>query len=177
MVGDRFAKLVVRNFVVVLGGDNHGVHAHRAAIAVFDGDLGFAVRPEKINFFGFANFGEALREAVGQLDGHGHQLIRFVASEAEHQALIAGAAGVHAHGDIGRLTLHRAQHRAGLAIVAVLRAVVAHAANGVSHQFVIIHVRGGGNFSGDHGQAGGHQRFAGHATHGVLLHHFIQHCV
>jgi hypothetical protein len=39
-----------------------------------------------------ARLGKALREPVRQLDGHGHQLFGLVAGEAEHQALVAGAA-------------------------------------------------------------------------------------
>ena len=37
---------------------------------------------------------------MGELDGHRHQFGRFVASEAEHQALVASAAGVDSHGDV-----------------------------------------------------------------------------
>ena len=35
-----------------------------------------------------------------QLNRQRHQLRRLVASEAEHQTLIAGAAGINSHGDV-----------------------------------------------------------------------------
>ena len=74
-----------------------------AAVDVFDGDLGFSVGAEEINDVLLADFGELVGEAVRQLDRHGHQFGSLVASVAEHQALVAGAAGINAHGDVGRL--------------------------------------------------------------------------
>ena len=43
---------------------------------------------------------------------------------AEHQALIAGAAGIHAHGDVGRLALNGVQDAAGLGVEAQCSASV-----------------------------------------------------
>jgi len=62
-----------------------------------------------MNFLRFANLGKLEGELVGKLDGHGHQLGCFVAGETEHQALVAGASGVHAHGDVRGLALYGAQ--------------------------------------------------------------------
>ncbi len=97
---DRVAKIFVGYGVTVLRGDDNRVHADRFAIAVFDGNLRLAIGAEKIHFLALADFGEALREAVGELNRHGHKLFGFVAGVTEHQALVAGAAGVHAHGDV-----------------------------------------------------------------------------
>ena len=47
--------------------------------------------------------GEALRELVREQDRHRHQLVGLVGGVAEHHALVAGAAGVDALRDIGRL--------------------------------------------------------------------------
>ena len=89
---------------------------NRFAVAIFDGDLGFSIGTEEIDFLALADFREALRQAVGQLDRHGHQFFGFVAGKAEHQALVARAAGVHAHGDVRRLALDGAHDRAGVGI-------------------------------------------------------------
>ena len=40
---------------------------------------------------------------MGQRDGRRHQLGSFVGGIAEHHALIAGAAGINALGDVARL--------------------------------------------------------------------------
>jgi hypothetical protein len=60
----------------------------------------------------------ALRKAPHQLvrhhDGQRHQFVGFVAGVAEHHALIARAAGIHAHGDVGRLDWISVQHAAGI---------------------------------------------------------------
>jgi hypothetical protein len=131
-------------------------------------------RLEKINLAGFANIGEALREAVGELDGHGHQFCGFIAGETEHQALIPRATGIDAHGDVRRLALNGAHDGASFGIVAVFRAVVADAADGVADQLVVFDVRGGGDFASDNGEARGDQGFAGDAPLGVLLEDFIE---
>ena len=51
---------------------------------------------------------------------------------------------------------------------------IADVANHVAHNVAVIQDGRGGDLSGDHGQAGGHQRFAGHAAHGVLREHGVQ---
>src|SRR5882762_4778731 len=72
MLGDGVAQVGVGDLLAMLRGDHHARDTLRAAVAVLNSDLRLSIRPEKINFIGFANLGEALREAVGELDGHGH---------------------------------------------------------------------------------------------------------
>src|SRR5882724_98256 len=170
-------QIVIGNGVAMLGGDDDRVHTGRLAVAILDGDLRLAVGPEEINFFGFANFGELEGELVGELDRHGHQLGRFIASEAEHQPLVAGATSVHAHGDVRRLTLDGAHDGASFGIVAKLGTVVADAANSAAHEVIVINVGSGGDFTGHDRETGGNQRFTGHSPFRILLHHFVQHCV
>src|SRR5208337_4139151 len=117
------------NLVAVLRGDDDGVHARGAAINIFDGDLGFSVGTEEINDILLADFSEFVREAVRELDGHGHQLGRLVASVAEHQTLVAGAAGINAHGDVWRLFVDGADYAAGFGVEAKFSASVANIAN------------------------------------------------
>ncbi len=169
MFENGVTQIVVGDGFTVLGGDHHGVHTERLAIAVLDSDLRLAVGPEEVNFFGFANFGKLEGELVGELDGHRHQLGRFVASEAEHQALVAGASGVHAHGDVRRLALDGAHDSASFGIVAEFGAIVAYAANGAAHELIVIDVGSGSDFAGHYGEAGGDKGFAGDAALGILL--------
>ena len=96
------------------------------AVHVFHGNLGLAVRTEEIDFARLADLRELVRQLVRELDRHGHQLGRLVARVAEHHALVAGAAGVHAHGDVGRLRLDGGEHAAGFGVEAILRAGVAN---------------------------------------------------
>src|SRR5580765_6709169 len=173
--GDGGAQIIVGDGVAVLGGDDHRVHTSGFAIAVFNGDLRLAVGPEKINFFGFASFGKLVGELVGELDGHRHQVGSFIASEAEHESLVAGSAGVHAHSNIRRLALDGAKHCAGVPVISVLGTIVADAANGAPNQFIVINVGGGGDFACDNCKTSGHQRFAGNTALRVLFHHFIEH--
>ncbi len=167
-------RLGVGDLLAMLRGDHHARDTLRAAVAVFDGDLRLSIGPEKINFIGFANLGEALREAVGELDRHGHQFFGFIASETKHQALVASAAGIYTHGNIGRLALDGAHDGAGIRVVAILRAIVANPANGAANEFVIIDVRSGGNFTSDNGHARGDERLASDTPLGVLLHDLIK---
>ena len=169
----RRAQIVVRNAVAVLRRNHHRVHASGPPVAVFDRDLRLAVRPQEINFSGFSNFGEFLRQTVGQLNGKGHQFFGLIAGKAKHQALIARTAGIYAHGNVRRLAPHGAHHCASFAVVAVLRPVVAHAANRIAHKLIVINVRGCRNFSGHHRETCRHQRFARDAAFRVLLHYFI----
>jgi hypothetical protein len=139
--------------------------------------LGFTIGAEKFHFLALADFGEALREAMGELNRHGHQLFGLVAGKAEHQALVARATGVHTHGDVGRLPLHRANDRTSFSVKAVLGVVIAHLAYRLARDFVVIEVRGRRNFTSDDHQSRGDQRLTGHTPFGVLTHHLVEYGV
>jgi len=62
----------------------------------------------------FAHLGVVLHQAVRQVDRQRHQGVGFLAREAEHHALVAGAAGVHAHGDVRRLLVQVTHDLAGV---------------------------------------------------------------
>ncbi len=109
-----------------------------------------------------------------ELDGHGHQLGGFVAGIAEHQALVAGAAGINAHGDVGRLLLDGADDAAGIGVEAEFRAGVADVADHFAREVGEIDVGLGGDFAGDDDQAGGDQRFAGDAAHRVVFQNGVE---
>jgi len=91
----------------MLRGDHHAFDAGRAAVAVFDGDLRLSIGPEKINFIGFANLGEALREAGASWMGMG--INSSVSSQAKPNIKPwSPAPRCPRHGDVRRLPLHRA---------------------------------------------------------------------
>ena len=75
-----------------------------------------------------------LVETVRQHDRQRHQLRGLVAGEAEHHALIAGAADVDAHRDVARLLADRDQHRRGVAVEAEAGVGVADLAQRRAHQ-------------------------------------------
>ena len=113
-----------------------------------------------------------------QLDRHGHQFGGFVAGVAEHHALIAGAAGINAHGDVGRLRLDAGQHAASFGVEAVLGAGVADVAESPGGRSFRTRERRelflDRDFAGDHDKPGGDERLASHAAHGVVLEHGVE---
>ena len=158
----------------MLRGDHHAIDASGAVLDIFHRNLRFAIRPQKRQVTCLADFGEPAHQFMREHNGQGHELIGFVAGIAEHQALIASAAGIHAHGDIRRLALERRDYGAGVGVETILRARIADFANHPAHDFAVIEDCGGGDFSRDHGQARGHQRFAGDSAHGVLRENGVQ---
>ena len=120
---------------------------------ILDGDLGFGVGAEEINFVLLADLGKLLGELMRQLDRHGHQLGSFVASVAEHHALVASAASINAHGDVGRLAFHGGHDAAGFGVKAVLGAVVANVVDHLAGNRLVIEDAAkfllDGDFAGD----------------------------
>ena len=125
LLGDVFLHRLLRDERAVLGGKDDRVDPHRRVAVVLDRDLRLAVGPQVVEHAVAPRAGQALGELVREHDRQRHQLFGFRAREAEHQALIAGAAGVHAHRDVGRLAVNRGQHRAGFGVEPVLAAGVA----------------------------------------------------
>ena len=168
-------QLFVGDALGVLGGDDDGVDADRLAVlVVLHRDLALAVGAEIGHLAGLAHFGQAAGQLVGQGDRSRHQFGGFVGGIAEHHALVAGAAGVHALGDVAGLLVDGGDHRAGVGVESVQRVVVADGRDHAAHQALEIHIGFGGNFAGDDHQAGGGQRLRGHAAVGILLQAGVQ---
>ena len=127
----------------MLRGDDDGVHRDRPVVLVLDRDLRLAVgtQPGDVSATSRRS-ASAAREAVREQDRHRHQLVGLVARVAEHHPLVAGAAGVDAHRDVGRLAVDRADHRAGLRVEAERRVGVADALDRLAHDVGHVHVRG-----------------------------------
>ena len=132
-----------------------------------------------------AHLGEPLREPVRQPDRQRHQVGRLVAGVAEHHPLVAGALGAqlvlaaraaaqleggrHALVDVGRLLVDRDDDAAGLAVEAVLLAVVADLADRLADDARDVDVAGRRDLAGDDDEPGREQRLAGDPAVGVRV--------
>src|SRR5262245_52954194 len=173
-VDDGFLQFAVFHVNAVLGRNDDIFYAHRLAITIFDGDLGFAVRPQKIGFAALAYLGEIMHQAVGHLDGKRHQLARLIASVAEHHALIAGSlllvqtfAFGDSLGDIRRLLFDGGQDRTGGAVETHGGIRVTDVANHFTHDVDVTHFSAAGDFPGNDHHARLCETFAGHPAVGI----------
>ena len=170
-IDNRLSQFAVFDVGAVLCRDDDVFYFYRLAVAIFDGDLGFAVRSEEISFATFAHFGEVVNQAVRHLDGKWHQLWRLVTGIAEHHALIAGAllfvqafAFSDALRNIGRLLLDRRKDRASVAVESHGGIGIADVANHFSHDIDVAHFDLTGDFAGNDNHAGLGETFTGNAA-------------
>jgi hypothetical protein len=105
---------------------------------------------------------------VRQRDRGRHQFFGLVASIPKHHSLVAGAAGVYAHGDVAGLLVDAGDDGAGVAVEAVEGVVVADGLDGATDYLLEVDVGLGGDFSGDDYQAGGGEGFTGDTAIGVF---------
>ncbi|MNV64197.1 hypothetical protein D3C71_1568280 [compost metagenome] len=118
---------------------------------------------------------------MGVIDGRGHQLGRFIAGVAEHQALVAGAgvefvvAGVvHALGDVLALLVIGHEHGAAFVINPVVGVVVADALDGIARHLDVIYVGAGRDLTRQYHQTGIGQCLGRHAAVRVLGENSVQ---
>ena len=168
---------------VVLGGQHDSVDAVRLAVHIAHRHLALGVGAQEGQAAVFAQLRLALDQTVGVIDRRGHQLGRFVAGVAEHQALVAGtgvqvvvAGLVNALGDVIALLVVGHQHRAALVVDAVFGVVVANALDGVARHLdvVDVDVLTGGDLTRQYDQAGVDQGLRGDAGMRILLEDSIQ---
>ncbi len=119
----------VGNRLRVLRRDDDRLHAHRPVAFVLDRDLALAVGAQPLEGLRLPRLGEAHRELVRERDRKGHELLGLAHGEPEHEALVAGAAGVDPHRDVRRLLVDRRDDGARLVVESVLRARVADVAD------------------------------------------------
>ena len=168
----------MRDAFGVLGGNDDGGDFFGLAVDVADGDLRLGVRAEPRGLAALANFGEAAPEAVGEHDGRGHQLGRFVAGIAEHEALVAGAllCSLFAFGFLRINALRDVLALLGdgfgdddfVGVENIVVVDVADFPNGLTHDFFEIEFGVGGDFTGEHDHVAFDQCLAGHAAFFVL---------
>ena len=137
---DLSAQLLGGDFLGMLRGHHDLLYVDGLVIDVADRDLGLAVGAQVGHGAVLAHCSQLLGHALCQVDGHGHERGRLVAGVAEHHALVAGAdllvgvvarlavlglvALIDALGDVRALVVDGVEHTAGIAVEAVLRAIV-----------------------------------------------------
>ena len=168
----------------VLGGQHHGVDAVRLAIHVAHGHLAFRVGTQERQAAIAAQLGLALDQTVRIVNGGRHQLGGLLASVAKHQALVTRTnvqvvvgGVVHALRDVIRLLVIADHDRTTFVVDAVLGVVIADALDGVASDLDVVHMRVGGDFTGQHHQPSVGQGFGSDAAAGVLFEDGIQNCV
>jgi hypothetical protein len=174
LLDDPFPDLLLGDLGVVLSGDHHGADAHRLLAVVLDADLRLAVRTQPGELPGAARGGQPAGQTVRELDRHRHQLRGLAAGEAEHQTLVAGAAGVDPLGDVGRLPVDGQHDLAAAAVELELGTVVADLLDDAARHAHEIDLRVGGDLAGEDDQVGGHQRFTGDAPGRILGQDLVQ---
>ena len=163
------AQLVVAHVFGVLGRNHDRIHAHHFSVGVvFDRDLGFSIGTEEGKRSILADLRKPLRELVRQRNRRRHQFLGFIARKPKHHSLVAGAAGVHAHGDVAGLAVDAGNHGAGVGIESIERVVVADGGHRAPHDALKVYVGFGGDFAGDDDQTGGGQSFASDAAGDVV---------
>src|ERR1051326_7154286 len=163
------AQFVVGDGLGVLGGDDDRIHAENFSVGiVFDCDLRFTVGAKEGKRSVFANLREALSQLMRERDGSGHQLLILIHRVTKHHALVAGATGVDAHGNVSGLLVDAGDDGAGVAVEAVKGVVVSDGLDGPAHNLLEIDIGLGRDFAGDHDQAGGGEGFAGYPADGIV---------
>src|SRR5208283_2389830 len=132
---DFAAQVVGGDVLTMLRRHNYRVDPQGLAVDVLHADLTLAIGPQKIEDAFAPNFAQLPNQLVSHHDGQRHELGSFVAGISKHEALVAGAAGIHAHRDVGRLALDGVEDAAGMAIETVESVVVADVIDDAARQF------------------------------------------
>src|SRR5208337_1163155 len=93
-----------------------------------------------------------------------HQLLILITRIPKHHSLVAGAAGIDAHGDVAGLFVDAGDDGASVAVEAVESVVVADALHGAANDLLKIDVGFGGDLSRDDDEAGSGESFASYAA-------------
>ena len=167
--------LAVGHFWGVLRGDHDRVAADGLAVDVAQRDLALGVGTQEGKRAVAAHDALALHQTMGVVDRGGHEGRRFVAGEAEHEALVAGAEVefvvhglVDALGDVLGLLVVADENGATLVVDAVFGVVVTDALENVAGEVDVVDGGAGGDFTGHHDETGRAKGFRGDAAHGVL---------
>ncbi len=182
---DVLVNLLLGDILVVLGGEDDGLQPlGLAVLVVLYGNLGLAVRTEVLQCTVLADLCKLSCQLVSQRNRVRHVLRRLVRRIAEHHTLVAGAGIqivphlaflgleglVHAHGNVGRLLVKGYHDRAGIAVKAGLRIVVADFVHGLPHDGGNVELCLRRDLTGHKDEACAGCGLAGYAAHGILLH-------
>ena len=168
----------------VLRREHHGVNAVGFAVHITHGHLALCVRAQKRHAAVAAQLRLALDQSVRVVNRGGHQVWGFFDRITKHQPLVTGAGVqvvigrvVHALRDVVGLFVIANHDGATFVVNAVLGVVIADALNRVTRDLYVVDMRVGGDFTGQHHQAGVGQCFGCHAAARVLFKNSIQNSV
>ncbi len=157
--------------IVVLGADDNGVDAHRAArlVVILHCHLALSVGAQVAYLATLAQRGELAQQAVGQVERQGHVARGLVAGIAKHHSLVAGAlllagGAVHAAVDVAALLMDGREHAARVGVKFVLTLVVADAINHLARHFHQVDVGLAFHLAGNHHLSGSDKGLARHAA-------------
>ena len=164
---DVALDLLVRHVGAVLRRHDDGVDPHRFSVPVFHGHLGFSIGTDPGQDVLFPDFCQSLGEPMCEDDRHRHEFSRLVGGIAEHQSLVAGTAGIHAHGDIARLLVNGGEDGTGVVVESPGGVAVADILDDFANDIRNLDVGLGGDFTGHEGNSGSQNRLAGYP--GILV--------
>ena len=174
-LADVVSDLALLDLLAVLGADHDAGDAlDDPVLAVLHGDLALAVRAQVLQGAVLADLGKATGDVVGVLDRRRHQFGGLIAGEAEHHALVAGAADIDTLGDVRRLLVDAHHHAARLPVDAEMGARIAGVLDGVANHPGHVDVAIGGDLTNNDREAGGKDRLAGHPAERVLGHDLVE---
>jgi len=131
-------------------------------------NLRLPIRPQVRQLALLPHLAQPHGQLVRQRDRHRHQLRRLIARPPKHHSLVAGAAGVDAHGDVAGLFVDGGDHGAGVGVEAVKGVVVSDGGDDAADQGLEVDVGFGGDFAGDDDQAGRGEGFTSDPAHGIF---------
>ena len=155
VIDNVFLDLIVGGLRGVLGADDHGVDPCGDAVAVLNGHLGLAVRPEVIQSPVFPDRSQLLNQFLGKADREGHQFRGLIAGEPDHHSLVASAGGQHgffgsitalfqsggdAFADVSGLFLNGDDHAATLGVDAIFGVGIAGLGQGLADDGGHVHI-------------------------------------
>ena len=183
----KFFDGSVLHIARVLRGNNHIGDAHWLVVDVLDGYLALGVGPKPLDLAALANAGQLTTDLVRIHDRRGHQLRRFVAGMAEHQALIArsllgvslpfGLPRIHTLGDVRTLRCDGIDDEHSVRVEYVVIVRVTDVTNRLPRDGVVIEPCFGRDFAADHHQVAFGVGLTGDATVFVLPKAGVQHSV
>lgn len=109
----------------MLGGDDDGAGFDRAAIDIFESELGLRIRAQVFENSRMTGFRQGRAEWRGKINRGRHQVRRFLTGITEHDALISGtfvfaASSIDAYADVSGLSMETAINLYGLPVEAFL---------------------------------------------------------
>ena len=136
-------------------------------VLVLHGHLRLGVGTEPCSLAALPRNRQAMRELVRELHRERHQLRRLVRGEAEHESLIARAAGVDTHRDVRRLARDELRDLDAAGVERLVRVHVSDLANRIAHDAFVVHGHRRRDLAGEHDLAALTQNLTGDSTRRV----------